>query len=71
MFNNRDGGFIAIRGVSKFRYEFIGCVCVVDIIIREGFALQLLGCGDARAIGAVGVKGGCLVRVFAVAQFLF
>ena len=52
-------------------FEFLGEVPrglqVDDVVVGKFLALELAGVGDAYA-GAVGVHGGFLVRIFAVAQ---
>ena len=56
-----DGGF------GKFFGEGPAGVEIDEVVVAELFALELARIGDAEA-GAVGVEGGALVRVFAVAQ---
>ena len=54
----------------KFRDQFKRGVGVIYVVIRQLFALPLLGGGHAGAIRAIGIKRGLLMRIFAVAQSL-
>ena len=53
--------------LRKFLREIPGGLQIDDVVVGKFLALELAGVGDALA-GAVGVHGGFLVRVFAVAQ---
>jgi hypothetical protein len=64
-----DGAGGAIGG-GEFRHQFKGRVGVVDVVVGQFLALPLLRGGHAGAVGAVGIEGGLLVRVFAIAQGL-
>ena len=67
MFNDHTSG--TIFGV-KFGDQLHGCIGVIDIIVREFFALMLHRGGDSGAGLPVGVKGCGLMGVFAVTQRL-
>ena len=53
----------------EFADQLPAGVEIDDVVVAEFFALKLLGGGDAFA-AAVGVEGGALVGVFAVAEGL-
>ena len=56
-----DGGLLKLFGEGPAGVE------IDEVVVAEFFALELGGPGDAEA-GAVGVEGGALVGVFAVAE---
>ncbi len=58
---------MATAGLVEFLRELPAGVEVDEVVVAELLALELLGAGDAGA-GSVGVEGGALVGVFAVAQ---
>ena len=62
-----DGG--VVLGV-ELGDDFVGGVGVVDVVVGELLAADLLGGRDAEALAAGRVERGPLVRVFAVAQAL-
>ena len=61
MLDDDDGGF------GEFGDELPAGVEVDEVVVGELFTLELLRGGDAGG-GSVGVEGGLLVRVFAVAE---
>ena len=56
-------------GIVELLGEFPAGVEIDEVVVAEFFALELGGSGDAEA-GAVGVEGGALVGVFAIAERL-
>ncbi len=58
------------RRPVELGHELIGRVGVVEIVVGKLLALHLRCRGDARAVRAVGVERGALVRILAIAQRL-
>ena len=67
MFDNRTGRAAIGQELAD---QFKGCVCVVDVIVGQLFALVLFRGGNARAACSIGIKGRRLMWVFAVTQRL-
>ena len=57
-------------GRCEFTHQLKGRIGVVDVVVGEFLALQLLGGRHANALGAIGVEGRVLVRVLTIAQRL-
>ena len=66
MFDDRDRGNI----IAKLTDQFVSRVGVVDIVVGEGFALQLARRGDAGAAFSGDIAGGFLMRVLTVTKGL-
>src|SRR5690606_17254117 len=64
---DRAGGAI---GRIELRHKLEGRVGVVDVVVGKLLALVLGRGGDAGAARAVGVEGGALMRILAVAKRL-
>ncbi len=56
--------------ITQFANQFIGGICVIDVVVGQFLALQLFCSCHAGTFLAGHVEGGFLVRVFAIAQRL-
>src|SRR5690554_2007817 len=57
-------------GTLEFAHGFESGVCIVQIIVAQRLALQLLCRSDARSSGAIAIEGCLLMRILAIAKFL-
>ena len=63
-----DDGHGGMFGGIEFADQLEGGVGIVDIVVRERFALHLAGGGDAGTIIAILVEGRPLMGIFAIAH---
>ena len=66
MFDN-DTGRLLVKLIDTFQR----CIRIVDVVIGKCFSLELFSSSNARWLDTrFNIKGGRLVRVFTVAEFL-